>query len=253
MLQKERHDHILSKLNLEGSIRVREIAKEYKVTEDCIRKDLAILEKEGKLVRIHGGATSVRENPHTFNVSARKNKYVEEKRIIAKKAIQLIKPGAMVFLGISTSNIEIAKLIYEKNLNITVVTNSVDILLIFTGECDTNLIFIGGAFNRTKDGFVGSVTNELIQDYQFDLAFIGFVGIDLQKNSLTTYDLNDGMTKKHVIRASKKNYIVVEGAKFEQDGNFVCAHLEDFHGIITNRELNGRQREIIENKGLEII
>ena len=80
MLQKERHDHILAKLNLESSIRVRDIALEYNVTEDCIRKDLAILEKEGKLKRIHGGAVSIRENPHTFNVSARLDKYVEEKK-----------------------------------------------------------------------------------------------------------------------------------------------------------------------------
>lgn len=253
MLQKERHDHILAKLNLESSIRVRDIAQEYEVTEDCIRKDLAILEKEGKLKRVHGGAISIRENPHTFNVSARLDKYVEEKKIIAQKAVQLIKPGAMVFLGISTSNIEIAKLIYQKNLNITVVTNSVDILLIFSAECDTNLIFIGGGFNRTKDGFVGAITNDLLKDYQFDLSFLGVVGIDLNKNQLTTYDVNDGMTKKMVISRSKHSYVVVEGVKFEQDGNFVCAHLEDFDGIITDRVLNDKQRSIIEKKGLVII
>ena len=253
MLQKERHDHILAKLNLESSIRVRDIALEYNVTEDCIRKDLAILEKEGKLKRINGGAVSIRENPHTFNVSARLDKYVEEKKCIARKAIELIKPGAMIFLGISTSNIELAKLIYQRNLNITVVTNSVDILLIFSAECDTNLIFIGGGFNKTKDGFVGAITNEILKDYQFDISFIGVVGIDLKHNQLTTYDVNDGMTKRLVISRSKKCYVVVEGAKFEQDGNFVCARLEDFNGIITDKELNNKQKEYLDKKGLEII
>ena len=253
MLQKERHDHILAKLNLESSIRVRDIALEYNVTEDCIRKDLAILEKEGKLKRIHGGAVSIRENPHTFNVSARLDKYVEEKTCIARKAIELIKPGAMIFLGISTSNIELAKLIYQRNLNITVVTNSVDILLIFSAECDTNLIFIGGGFNKTKDGFVGAITNEILKDYQFDISFIGVVGIDLKHNQLTTYDVNDGMTKRLVISRSKKCYVVVEGAKFEQDGNFVCARLEDFNGIITDKELSNKQKEYLDKKGLEII
>ncbi|MGM9946766.1 DeoR/GlpR family DNA-binding transcription regulator [Floccifex sp.] len=253
MLQKERHDHILAKLNLESSVRVRDIASEYNVTEDCIRKDLAILEKEGKLKRIHGGAISIRENPHTFNVSARLDKYVEEKKIIAQKAISLIKPGAMIFLGISTSNIELAKLIYQRNLNITVVTNSVDILLIFCGECDVNLIFIGGELNKPKDGFLGSFTNEIIQNYQFDMSFIGVVGINLKQNQLTTYDINDGMTKKQVLACSKVSYIVVESAKFEQDGNFVFAKLESFDGIITDKVLNGKQKTYIEKKGLQII
>lgn len=253
MLQKERHDHLLLKLNMEGSIRVRDIAKEYDVTEDCIRKDLAILEKEGKLKRIHGGAISVRENPHVFNVSARKDKYIEEKKIIAQKAIELIKPGMMIFLDISTSNIEIAKLIYERNLNVTVVTNMVDVMQIFTQDCAINLIFLGGEFNRAKDGFVGAITNDLIKDYQFDLSFIGVVGVDLEQDKLTTYDVNDGLTKKQIIQSSIKAYLVFEGIKLEQDGNCVFSHLEDYTGIVTNRSLNDRQKRIIEEKGLESI
>ncbi|MEI3326429.1 MAG: hypothetical protein V8R64_08295 [Thomasclavelia sp.] len=50
-----------------------------------------------------------------------------EKKIIAQKAVELIEPGTMVFLGISTINLEIAKLIYQRNLNVTVVTNMIDI------------------------------------------------------------------------------------------------------------------------------
>ena len=73
MLAKERHDQIIAKLNLEGNVRVKELSQSFGVTEDCIRKDLTILEKEGKLKRIHGGATKIRENLHYYHVDERKN------------------------------------------------------------------------------------------------------------------------------------------------------------------------------------
>lgn len=253
MLQKERHEKMLAKLNIEGSIRVRDIAKEYNVTEDCIRKDLAILEKEGKLKRIHGGATVARENPHIYTVNDRKNKYIEEKKLIASKAIELIKPNSMVFLGISTSNIEIAKLIYERQMNVTVVTNMIDIMQIFLQDFPGKLIFIGGGLNGPRDGFVGSITNEILQDYQFDLAFIGAVGVDINQNKITTYEIEDAITKKCAIRSSMKKYLVAESVKFDQDGNVICAKLEDIDGIITDKEIIGKQKDILNEKGLEII
>ena len=73
MLAKERHDQIIAKLNLEGNVRVKDLSRDFDVTEDCIRKDLTILEREGKLKRIHGGATKIRENLHYFHVDDRRN------------------------------------------------------------------------------------------------------------------------------------------------------------------------------------
>lgn len=73
MLQQERHNQIIAKLDLEGQVRVRDLSKDFNVTEDCIRKDLTILEKNGKLKRIHGGATQIRTNLHRVNVGERIN------------------------------------------------------------------------------------------------------------------------------------------------------------------------------------
>ena len=172
MLQQERHNQILARLNLEGQVRVKDLSKEFDVTEDCIRKDLTILEKANKLKRIHGGATQLRVNLHTINVNDRREIRVTEKKIIAQKAIELIKPGTMVFLGISTVTLEIAKLIYQRNLNVTVVTNMIDIMKIFTQDCATQLIFIGGGLNRARDGFIGSITINQLRKYKFDLSFL---------------------------------------------------------------------------------
>ncbi len=253
MLQQERHHQILARINLEGQVRVKDLSKEFEVTEDCIRKDLKILEKANKLKRIHGGATQVRMNLHTFHVDDRRNLRVEEKKEIARKAVELINSGATVFLGISTVTLELAKLIYQRNLNVTIITNMVDIMKIFSQECSTQLIFIGGEFNKAKEGFIGSIAIDQIRKYKFDLSFIGIVGIDIYTGKVSTYDVNDGLTKKEVIQSSRKCYMVGESVKLELDGNYVFADINDFDGLICEKTLNDKIKEKIKSYGIEII
>lgn len=253
MLQQERHNQILAKLNLEGQVRVKDLSQDFHVTEDCIRKDLTILEKAHKLKRIHGGATQIRTNLHTINVNERKSVRVEEKKKIAQKAIEFIKPGTTVFLGVSTVTLEIAKLIYQRNLNITVVTNMIDIMNIFTQDCITQIFFLGGALNNAKDGFIGSFTIDQIKKFKFDLAFIGVVGIDIHEGKVTTYHVDDGITKKEVIHSSKSCYMVAELEKFHLDGNFVFADIGDFTGYIGESMPDEETCKKLKDFGLEVI
>ena len=253
MLQQERHNQILAKLHLEGQIKVKDLSQDFHVTEDCIRKDLTILEKKGLLKRIHGGAMQLRVNLHTIHVGDRKDIHLQEKKDIATKAVELIEPDTMIFLGISTVTLEIAKLIYQKNLKVTIVTNMIDIIHIFAQECAAHLIFLGGDFNRAKDGFIGSVTIDQIKRYKFDISFLGVVGIDAYEGKVTTYDVNDGLTKKEIINSSKKSYIVAETAKFEQDGNYVFAHRGDFSGYIGEKSLDSHIQKKMKGYGLEIL
>lgn len=253
MLQQERHNQIIAKLNLDGQVRVKDLSKDFNVTEDCIRKDLNILEKAKKLKRIHGGAIQMRTNLHAINVNDRRDVRVEEKKIIAQKAIELIKPGTTIFLGVSTVTLEIAKLIYQRNLNVMIVTNMIDIMKLFTQECVTQLFFIGGALNNAKDGFIGSFTIDQIKKFKFDLSFIGVVGINVHEKKVTTYFVEDGITKKEVINSSKKCYMVAESAKFDLDGNYAFADISDFTGYVGEKRLDYDIEKKLNESGLEII
>lgn len=55
MLVAERHEKIINTVIEKGSIRVTELSKMFNLTEETIRRDLEKLEKEGKLMRSHGG------------------------------------------------------------------------------------------------------------------------------------------------------------------------------------------------------
>ena len=123
MFAEERHEQIVALVNRNGSVRVKELSELFQITEDSIRKDLTILERKGLLKKTYGRAMRKRVNLHDLNVSQRKDRNTQAKQMIASKAMKLIKDDDMVFLDISTANLELARLIVKSTLNIIVVTN----------------------------------------------------------------------------------------------------------------------------------
>lgn len=238
MFVEERHQLILSTLNKEGKIKVKELSEKFNLTEDAIRKDLASLEKKGLLKRVYGGAVKVRDDFLLLNIEDRKKMLPEEKQRIAKKAFSLLKENTTLFLDISTINLEISKLIIQSNLKIVVVTNMIEILLNFlNAETASKIIFIGGKLdNKNKEGFVSSYSIEQIKNFKYDLAFLGATGINIAENTISTYFLDDAMCKKEIIRNSKKKYILIESKKLNMDGRINFAHFKDINGIIMEEE-----------------
>jgi DeoR family glycerol-3-phosphate regulon repressor len=237
MFVQERRDKIVELVNQQGHVRVKDLSEQFGVTEDLIRKDLVILDRDGRLNRAYGGAIRNRINSHEFNVSQRKDKNIDDKQSIAAKAFSLITPGDSIFLDISTTNAELAWLIAQSTLQVTVVSNMVDVMLRFTQETTADFIFIGGNFSPGQDGFIGALAIAEIERFHFDIAFVGVVGVDIYRNSVETYLADDGMTKAAILKQSRKKYMQLESKKLSNEGTFKYAQIDDFTGIITEKAL----------------
>lgn len=235
MLAEERQSTIAAMVNESGSVLVKELAEQFEVTEDSIRKDLALLQKKGLLKKTYGGAVKVRVNEHERFVAQRKEKNVENKEKIAHKALELISDKEVIFMDISTSNLELARLLKESGKQVTVVTNMIDVMLVFTGESSVKTIFLGGAFSEGRDGFVGALTNQQVRLFRFDKAFMGVVGVDLENNSVSTYEAEDAITKKTIMEYTSQAYMMLETRKFGSQGNYVYAGVDDFTGAILDK------------------
>lgn len=250
MFVEERQDLILKELLEKGSVRVKELSERFNVTEDLIRKDLSALEKLGKCKKIYGGAIPSKQNVNRKKASQRKTLNLEEKKKIAQKAVGLIQEGNVVFLDISTTVVELAREIARQNLNITVVTNSLEAVNLLIPS-DVNVIFIGGELDYGKDGFVGSLADQMLGNFHFDLAFCGVVGLDLEENAVYTYMAKDGVTKKMVVERSKAVYLLADHDKFNQLGNYKYTTIDSVTGLITDQKLNSIQRKYCRKYGLE--
>lgn len=253
MFLEERQDMILDMLARDGKVLVKELSEKFGVTEDCIRKDLGALEKRGKLKRTYGGAVMRRENSHMMEVSKHRHIDVEAKRAIAKTALRLIGKRDMVFLDISTSNLALAELLSQGDYEVTVVTNMVDILVILSRNPKIRVIFAGGKLNKSRDGFWGGMTLDFISHLKPDIAFVGAVGVDIKENSVSTYDIEDGINKAQIIRVSKRAYVVAEARKLSTDGNYNYATLDSLSGLLTDTKPADDVCAAAEKLGVDII
>ncbi|MBR3622819.1 MAG: DeoR/GlpR transcriptional regulator [Selenomonadaceae bacterium] len=253
MFLEERQQAILDLLKTDGKVKVKNLSEFFDVTEDCIRKDLGALERQGKLKRTYGGAVAERENLHMHEVAKHRDRDVDAKRKIAQAALKLIRERDMVFLDISTSNLAVAELLVKDEKDITVVTNMIDILVLLARKPNVKLVFVGGTLNKSHDGFWGNLSFDLISKLKPDIAFVGAVGVDVKENSVSTYDIEDGANKAAIIRHSKKAYVVAEARKLNSDGNYNYTTLDTLSGLITDQKPSKDICDAAEKYGVQII
>lgn len=237
MFLEERYENIINYLNKYGRVKVKDLSEKFKVTEDCIRKDLRVLENQGVLKRVYGGAILQREHSDIKPIDERKNINIDNKKQIADNAVSLIKPDEVIFLDTSTTNLEIAKNLLKKNLKLTVITNMLEIVLELKKSSDIRVICIGGEFNKEVGAIIGSAANNYISQFTFDKSFVGVCGINEESGAISTVNLEDGNTKKTIIQCSNKSYLAMEKEKFHYDEFFKFAHLSDITGIITEEDI----------------
>ena len=241
MFIEERQIAIEKVLREEGKVRTRELSEMFQVTEDCIRKDLKTLENAGKLKRTYGGAILSQDYPLERDVIDRRNYHVDKKMVIAVKAMTLIKEREAIFLDISTTNIELAKLLAKSKMQLTVVSNMIDILQLLAQNPKITAIGTGG-----------SAAIQVIRQYSFDRAFMGSCGIDMMDHTVTTLGVEDGLTKKAAIESSRHKYAVMEREKFYFNESYKFTQLDELDGIITDEFPDQSVQDMLDSLGVTL-
>lgn len=228
MLPFERKTKILNELQ-KGIVYISSLAELLDVSEITVRRDLKMLEEEGQIVRLHGGAARLVDTSRETPMDQRESLYLSEKDKICKFAASLIEDGDVVFIDSGTTNKKILKYLVDKK--ITVVTNgykNVEEAL----KYDLNVTLIGGELKKETYAFVGAVTSRVLDMYHFDKCFLGANGID-REFGLTNADPNESLIKEQAIRRSRQAYIVADHSKFDATSVFKFADINDV-AIITD-------------------
>ena len=246
MFTEERHEHILNLLKNNGKVLVKDLSKEFNVSESMIRKDLQFLEKKNLLQRTYGGAINIKQsysNVESFNKRVSKNTDLKEK--LAIKAYNEINDKDTIFLDASTASYMIAKLIVKNNKDVILITNMLEISSLIPENPKTKFIFIGGS--------IGSHSIAQINQYRCTKAFIGCTGISLADGSISTMLSEDAYTKSAIMNISKELYIVTLNEKFETTGSFTFANISDFNAIITESQPDKSILKSLEENYITII
>ena len=211
MLKTERKQLILEELQEHHVVSLEKLVSLLETSESTVRRDLDELEAENKLRRIHGGA----ELPHSLqqeeSIQEKSVKNLQEKKLLAHKAVSLIKEKDVIFIDAGTTT---AFLIKElSNKDITVVTNSIHHAVQLV-EKQIPTVMVGGSVKMTTDASIGGVALNQINQLHFNRAFIGMNGVD--ENYYTTPDMEEGAIKRAIIDNAKQTYVLVDASKVGQ-------------------------------------
>lgn len=232
MLVEKRQQMILKMLEERKSITVSEIKDSLGISESTIRRDLTMLDKENKLIKVFGGAIAVNSNytAKELSVSQKLRVNEKEKRQIARKAAEIIKPTDFVYLDAGTTTGYMIEYISCKEA--TFVTNAVAHAkkLAVSGF---HVILVGGELKGTTEAVVGNEAILSIQNYNFTKGFFGTNGISL-KHGFTTPDANEALVKKTAINQCNQKYLLADFEKFDNVTSVKFANFGDMH-ILTNK------------------
>ena len=251
MLALERRKEILNLIEKKHSIKVQDLSKRFGVTEETIRRDLDKLERSGYIKRTYGGAVlNESMNSDTpFNIREIQN--IDEKETIAHRVIEHINDGDTLMLDSSSTALQVAKLLKQKE-NITVITNSVPIILELSGCNNINLISSGGTMRKASLSFVGYCAEEMLQKYNVDKTVISCKGIRMDKGIMESNEM-EGKIKQAMANAADKVFLLVDGTKIDMTSFFTMLNFTDIDIIFTDMTLPKDWEGFLEKNNVEYI
>ena len=232
MLAQERFERILEILREKQSVTVVELTEKLNTSESTIRRDLTELNRQGLLIKVHGGATAIKSVlSREEEVITKSKKHQEEKRKIAKYAASLINKEDIVYLDAGTTTEMM--LDYLREYDVIYVTN---------GITHARKLLIGGEIKAVTEALVGEEALEQLDKYNFTKGFFGTNGIDL-KRGFTTPDQKEAAVKKKAMEQCQKTYILSDASKFNVISTIKFADLKKAE-IITDHLENKEFKRI---------
>ena len=251
MLANQRRDKILELLKEDGSAKVIKLAKIFKVSEVTIRQDLEKLESEGYILREHGGAflKNVEDSVKSFTLLNQDN--LEKKKLIGRKAAEIIESGDSIILDSGSTTTEIAKNLIGRN-GITVITNALNIAMMLGAEPGIEVIVTGGEFKPPTLSLTGQKAASFFEDIHVDKLFLATAGISL-RSGLTYPSLSDIVVKKAMIEAADVTYLVADSTKIGKNAFASLGALSLIDYIITDSFIDPSHLQLFKDNEIEMI
>lgn len=249
MLNSERHEAILKIVNEKGAASVAELTEALGVSESTIRRDLLELSRSGGLKKVHGGATLTKKQ-FVFNedtVSDKQDKNIDEKRLIAKYAAELISDSDFVYLDAGTTTLCMIDYLPE-NLKACFVTNGISHAKLLSKR-NFRVVILGGQLKSTTEAVIGFVAANNLQNYNFTKAFLGTNGIT-ETQGFSTPDSEEAFVKATAINRSFVSYVLADSSKFGKVSSVSFATI-DRACIITDKKPDGHFEKLTVIKVIE--
>lgn len=251
MIAIQRKEKILELIREDGAAKVVELARIFKVTEVTIRQDLEKLEKEGLVIREHGGAylKNMKDQVRNFSLTHQEN--MDKKETIATKCLEFIESGDTIILDSGSTTTEMAKKL-KGIKNLTVITNALNIALLLGAEPGIEVIVTGGEFKPPTLSLTGQRAADFFKGLHVQKLFLATAGISL-KAGLTYPSISDLVVKKAMIDAAETTYLVADSTKIGKSSFASLGALSLIDYVITDNGIEEKQKQVFIDNEIELI
>lgn len=249
MLKKERQAHILHQLNIHNRISSSWLSETMKVSEDTIRRDLQELAESGKAIKVHGGALSLSFSEFNLN-----NNHVygkNEKQLIARKAITLIKDNMVVLTSGGTTIIELAKSL-PRQLKATFISGSIPAVLEYSNHPNIDVIIIGDKVSKNSRITIGADAIAKIRSLRVDICFLGINAINVE-HGVSDDDWDVAQLKKVMIESAQKVVALAISEKIDTHQPIHICPLKKIDCLITELDPDDKRLSSYKKTGIQLI
>ncbi|MGX9138215.1 DeoR/GlpR family DNA-binding transcription regulator [Corynebacterium striatum] len=256
MYAEERRRQIASLTAVEGRVNVTELSERFDVTAETIRRDLAVLDREGVVHRVHGGAVASQSfQTAEFTLDTRQRSATGAKIAIARAAMQFLpEAGGSIFLDAGTTTNALADLIGQQNAagQFSIVSNSLPIALSLASNGVPDVQLLGGTVRAITQAVVGDTALRTMALMRADVAFIGTNALTLD-HGLSTADSQEAAIKTAFVTNAHKVVVLCDSSKLGNDYLVSFASIADIGVVVTDAAAPESFVEALREQEIEVV
>ena len=253
MYAEERQQAIAQLVTRRGRLSVNELADQYDVTTETVRRDLSALERMGLVRRVHGGAVPANTLiAIEAALSERDTANTAEKDRIAAAAIVLLPPpGSTVVMDAGSTTSRVASFL-PRDHRLTVVTHSVPVAARLALLPQIELHLLPGRVRPTTQAAVGPETVLALAGLRADVAFIGTNGISVE-HGLSTPDRDEADAKRAMVACARQVVVLADADKIMVETPIRFATLDEVDVLVTDRRIAEADKHALTRAGIEVV
>jgi DeoR family fructose operon transcriptional repressor len=250
---EERQQAIADLVTARGRLSVNELATEFAVTTETVRRDLSVLERAAILRRVHGGAVPYQSlTVLEPAVGDRDKASADEKDRIAKAALELLPTaGGSVLFDAGTTTARLATLV-PRDVQLTVFTNAVPIAGRLAGLANLDLHLLPGRVRMTTQAAVGEDTVAALDRLRVDVAFVGTNGLTLD-HGLSTPDTSEAAAKRAMVACAHRVVVLADSSKVGREHIVRFAGVDDIDVLVTDTGIADPDLRALRSRDLEVV
>ena len=248
-LPHARRDLIADRLNNGQAVVAAELATEFAVSEDTIRRDLRALAVEGHCRRVYGGALPI--SPTFSPMSVRMDQGNEQKNMLGRVAANTVAPGELVFLDSGSTNLALVDHLPDDR-DLTIATNSIDIAAAVLRRPELKLLVVGGCVDPLIGGSVDATATIGVTQMNIDRCFLGACSVSAT-SGVSAFNASDAAFKRVLVAASRCTVVLATSDKFRIGAPYRVVSSGAIQSFIVSHDIPDTELEALTKQGCMVL